>query len=32
MTVAPLLDRIGDFAGFLAAAEDEAAVTTIRRS
>jgi putative transposase len=31
-TVLPLLDRIGDFAGLLRAAEDEAAVTAIRRS
>jgi putative transposase len=31
-TVAPLLDRIGDFTGFLAGAEDEAAVRAIRRS
>jgi len=29
---APLLDRIGDFAGLLAGAEDEAAVRAIRRS
>lgn len=32
VTVAPLLDRIGDFAGFLAGPEDGAAVTAIRRS
>ena len=30
--VAPLLERTPDFAGFLAAAEDEAAVAAIRRS
>ncbi|HEX3365617.1 transposase [Phenylobacterium sp.] len=32
VTVGPLLDRIEDFAGLLAAAEDEAAVLAIRRS
>jgi putative transposase len=32
VTVRPLLDRIGDFAALLAAVEDEAAVTAIRRS
>ncbi len=32
VTVRPLLDRIGDFAALLEAAEDEAAVTAIRRS
>ncbi len=32
VTVAPLLDRIGDFAGLLDAAEDEAAVAALRRS
>ena len=32
VTVAPLLDRIDDFAALLAADEDEAAVTAIRRS
>jgi putative transposase len=32
VTTAPLLDRIGDFAGLLEAAEDEAAVMAIRRS
>jgi putative transposase len=31
-SVAPLLDRIGDFAAFLRADEDEAAVMAIRRS
>lgn len=31
-TTAPLLERIGDFAAFLAGAEDEAAVTALRRS
>jgi putative transposase len=32
VSVAPLLDRMGDFAGFLAADEDEAAVMAIRRA
>ena len=32
VTVRPLLDRIGDFAALLEAAEDEAAVMAIRRS
>ena len=32
VTVQPLLDRIGDFAAMLEAAEDEAAVMAIRRS
>ena len=32
VTVAPLLERIGDFADLLEAAEDEAAVTALRRS
>jgi putative transposase len=32
VVTAPLLDRIGDFAGLLEAGEDEAAVTAIRRS
>jgi putative transposase len=31
-TLAPLLDRVGDFAAFLEAPEDEAAVCAIRRS
>ena len=32
VSVAPLLDRVPDFAGLLAAAEDEAAILAIRRS
>ena len=32
VSVAPLLDRIGDFAAFLDAGDDEAAVMAIRRS